>query len=567
MQIYGCIKNDENNFDFYCNTNNKQTRKIEDFYTFSDKKIFIYIDGTISKISETILQSSQNFESIEKKIAYIYSTGFKLEGHICGSFNIFLYDYNSKNFKIIRDTRATRLIYYAKDKKSFIFSSEQSNLIKKIQNVTLNKDKLIEFLNWDYTSDDKTYFNEIHKVKPSHTLSYIDNNIIIEKYQLQNNLFAEPFNTNYKANFKKFFYQSVSVLANKDKKIGVMMSGGLDSSAIAIALKENYYENVHTYSANFSHVSDNKNLDEAVFQKNIADLTSYSHSYIEMEGKSPIIPIQKFTKEFCQPLCFPNIYIYKEIINKLNADGIEILLDGSDGDNTISHGFEALYTYFISLRFFKFIKEIFLYSKFKRASFLRLLYVFIKEALRKLFKMQITENKHSLLQNHIQIKKNPNNIISFFSSHERKLSIDLHFLANESRNQLFRFFGIENFSPFYEEELINFCINMPNEYKISNGYTRKILRNFLSDFLPKSHSNRDKSVLTPGAIKNFSVSDLKIIKTEYKNINKILLNVIDDQMLKNIFEKLDNSFEINEEELINLQIFVSANTFLNMYKF
>lgn len=567
MQIYGCIKNDENNFDFYCNTNNEQTRKIEEFYTFSDKKIFIYIDGTISKISETILQSSQNFESIEKKIAYIYSTGFKLEGHICGSFNIFLYDYNSKNLKIIRDTRATRLIYYAKDEKSFMFSSEQSNLIEKIQSVTLNKDKLIEFLNWDYISDDKTYFNEIHKVKPSHTLSYIDSNIIVEKYQLLNNLFAEPCNTNFKANFKNFFYQSVSVLANKDKKIGVMMSGGLDSSAIAIALKENHYENVHTYSANFSHVSDNKNLDEAVFQKNIADFTSYNHSYIEMEGKSPIIPIQKFTKEFCQPLCFPNIYIYKEIINKLNADGIEILLDGSDGDNTISHGFEALYTYFISLRLFKFIKEIFLYSKFKKAGFLRLLYVFTKEALRKLFKIQITDNKHSLLQNHIQIKKNPKNTISFFSSHERKLSIDLHFLANESRNQLFRFFGIENFSPFYEEELINFCINMPNEYKISDGYTRKILRNFLSDFLPKSHYNRDKSVLSPGAINNFSVSDLKIIKTEYKNINKILLNLIDNQMLKDLFEKLDNSFEINEEELINLQIFVSANTFLNMYEF
>jgi asparagine synthase (glutamine-hydrolysing) len=286
-----------------------------------------------------------------------------------------------------------------------------------------------------------------------------------------------------------------------------------------------------------------------------------------MEGKSPIIPIQKFTKEFCQPLCFPNIYIYEEIINKLNADGIKILLDGSDGDNTISHGFEALYAYFISLRFLKFIKEIFLYSKFKRASFMRLLYVFTKEALRKLFKMQITENKNSLLQNHIKVKKNPKNVISFFSSHRKKLSIDLHVFANESRNQLFRFFGIENFSPFYEEELINFCINMPNENKISHGHTRKILRDFLSDFLPKSHFNRDKSILTPGAIKNFSLSDLKIIKTEYENINKILLDIIDIQMLKNLFEKLDDSVEINEEELMNLQIFVSANTFLNTYQF
>ena len=99
------------------------------------------------------------------------------------------------------------------------------------------------------------------------------------------------------------------------------------------------------------------------------------------------------------------------------------------------------------------------------------------------------------------------------------------------------------------------------------GRTRKILRDFLSDFLPAEHYNRDKSILTEGLLSNFTNSDLKIIKKEYKNINRELFNLIDINKLNNIFKKLENSIKISEEELIDLQIFVSANTFLNKHKF
>ena len=102
---------------------------------------------------------------------------------------------------------------------------------------------------------------------------------------------------------------------------------------------------------------------------------------------------------------------------------------------------------------------------------------------------------------------------------------------------------------------------MPNKNKFYNGHTRKALRDFLSDYLPKEHYNRNKSILTDGLLSNFAFSDLKIVKNEYKNINKELLDLVDTDKLKNIFKKLDNSIKISEEELIDLQIFVSANTF------
>ena len=208
-----------------------------------------------------------------------------------------------------------------------------------------------------------------------------------------------------------------------------------------------------------------------------------------------------------------------------------------------------------------------MYSKHSKPSFIRLLLVFTKEGIKKFFGIEIKGNKNSLLKHNLKTKKNEKNNISFFSSHKSKLSIDLHYLGNEYRNELFRYFDIENFSPFYDEELINFCINMPNKNKFYNGHTRKALRDFLSDYLPKEHYNRNKSILTDGLLSNFAFSDLKIVKNEYKNINKELLDLVDTDKLKNIFKKLDNSIKISEEELIDLQIFVSANTFFKPSQF
>ena len=108
---------------------------------------------------------------------------------------------------------------------------------------------------------------------------------------------------------------------------------------------------------------------------------------------------------------------------------------------------------------------------------------------------------------------------------------------------------------------------MHGKYKFNDGYTRSILRKFLSDFLPMSHINRDKSILTSGLIANFSKSDLSILKSEYEAINNFLLPLLNKQKIEKIIMNLEAGKKINEEEIIDLQIFISANTFLNNYNF
>ena len=78
-------------------------------------------------------QISKSYEPHEEKVAFLFSIDFNLESHICGSFNIFLFEYRNRNLKIIRDTRGTRSLFYAKNKEDFFFSSNQKPILEKIK--------------------------------------------------------------------------------------------------------------------------------------------------------------------------------------------------------------------------------------------------------------------------------------------------------------------------------------------------------------------------------------------------------------------------------------------------
>ena len=238
MQIFGCIEGNLGKFNFYSETyDNKKVFVGQDFI-FSDKKVFIYIDGVITRLSDKAKQISKSHEDLEKKIAYLFSIDFNFESHICGSFNVFLFEHTNRKLKIIRDTRGTRSLFYGKNEKDFFFSSSQKGTLKKIKNLSPNKKKLIDFLNWDYKSSEETFFNEIYRVEPSNYLYFEDWKINTKKYTLSRDLFDEIDSNATQESFKNFLYKSVLGVADKNKKIGVMMSGGLDSSAIAISLND-----------------------------------------------------------------------------------------------------------------------------------------------------------------------------------------------------------------------------------------------------------------------------------------------------------------------------------------
>lgn len=524
---------------------------IEPYIHFHDnKKFFVFVEGYL-------LDNLTTKDIIDALVAN--SRQSKLDG----SYNIFIHDYELKNFSLYRDFWGSRTLYMYKKDELNNFSSRIS-VIRKLYPISfsLNKEKVKEFLAADFKNDDKTFFNEIERIIPNSSVHIKDGSI----NKIQNKCYKESLPTSKYGSFKKVFMRAVKRRVNifKNLKIGIMLSGGLDSSAISIGIKSNNLKDVKLLSIDFSHVN-NENIDELKFQKNIKQITDYDLKRVKVNKSSPFLAIKDSFDIFDEPVIFPNLYLYKELINAVKKRQIKAIFDGNDGDNVVSHGYEVLYKYFKDFKHITLVKEIKAYSKFHKKNFIRMIYFFYKEFLKIFFNIYKNTNE-TFLKDNIYKKREYEKYISIFTSHESKLLNPMHFYGFEMRYMLFNSYGIEIVSPFYDKELISYCLNMPDTNKIFKGQTRKVLRDYLSDYLPKDHFNRPhKSILTPGIFKNISDIDIDLVKEELNMVNNNILDVIDIDKLQLVLSKFYNKEDISEKELINLMIIYNLNIFLTKY--
>ncbi len=509
-----------------------------------------------SKIKE--MQFDQLLFKLSKKDSEYYAD-------LDGSYNIFYFDKKSGQFVFSNDSWSSRPTYIHKTKDKYYFANDICCLKKHIKtNLSPNLKKIKELIAWQFNECKSTYYNEIEKLEAGVILKINSNSV--DKHVL--NIFdnSKPIKKHTKEEFKKIFESAVSRRASQFKKIMVMLSGGLDSSAVAVALKNNGYIDVETISANFSHIKEFPNTNEMRYQDNVSAFTNFKKNHIEMKNKSIFKSIEKYIHIFHEPMLIPNLYIFESICENLAKNNVDAIFDGNDGDNVISYGFDGIYNHFKSLNFISFCSSVFNYAKIHKKSKSKMLVFFLKNSLKKLFGFKGKLKNNSLLQDSIFIEAGGNASKNILDSHETLLRNNLHFVAFESRHRIFSKLGVETVSPFYDKDLINFCVNMPATFKFYKGHTRYIQRDYLSYFLGEEHAFREnKADLSKGLVSNFSDYDYKIVINEKAKINKYLFEILDLDKLDSICNKWSQKKMITEQDIVNLQIFLNTNIFLNSF--
>ena len=542
------------------NINAKKLKVIE------DEHAFMLIDGYFTNAAEFIKKNStaENIE-LEQLLFKLSKINFNHFGQLDGSFNIFFFDKKKNCFGYTNDFWGSRTTYIQKQKNKYLFSNDLYFLKKYIKcELTPNLKKIKELLAWQQIGSRSTYYNEIDKLGPGIVLEITSNEISETSLNI---IDSRKKLTKYdKKNFIEIFESAVSNRASHFKKNMVMLSGGLDSSAVAVALKNNAYHNAETVSVNYSHLTEFPDTDERKYQDIVSSFTKFNNNHIEMENRSVLGHIKKYVHIFQEPLLLPNLYIFEAICENLTSKEVDAIFDGDDGDNVISYGFDNIYRQFISLNFFAFFSSIFDYAKVHNKSKRRMLKFFLTNCLKKLIGYKGRVRNNSLLNKNSFIDTERDISGNVFDSHESLLKNNLHYIAFYQKQRIFGRLGIETVSPFYDRKLLNFCLNMPANFKFNKGYTRYIEREYLNDFLgPELAFRANKSNLSPGLVSNFSNYDFEMVMREKSNLNNMLLELIDLQKLDAICDKWIRKHKINEEDVINLQIFLNINIFLNEF--
>ena len=554
---------------------NKDSRKLnishenelddKNFSIHEDKNYILIIDGYFLNMDE-VEKSYLNKKSSKFQEILIASLLKKSEiiKMLDGSFNIYFFNKKDCELKIIRDYWGSRPSYFHKKSSGFIFSNDLKVLKNNLpMELTANMKKIKEFLSWQFFNDESTYYNEIKKPLPGHIYKINSTNITKNKFSIF--VLEKSANEKFtKERFSNLLENAVSKRAKRFKRIGLMLSGGLDSSSIAIALKNTSKKEVKTISANFSHLDKNTKTDETKYQKNVSSFTNYMHKNVELRNVSVMEAIKNYMNIFNEPMLIPNLYFFESICKNLKHESLDAIFDGNDGDNVVSHGYETIYSHFKRFDVFNFYASINSYSEVHNKNKKKMFIFFFKSCLKKLINYKPKDVNTSLLLDSHYIAVRKTSIKNILDSHKSKLLNDLHYIAFENRFKIFKEIGIEPVSPFYDRNLINFCLNMPNKFKLRFGFTRYILRQYLSDFLPKKHSFRPhKSNLAKGLEANFSEKDMKLLEHELENINPKLLNILDIEKLNEILLSWKIKNQLSEREIINLQIFLNLNIFLN----
>ena len=154
------------------------------------------------------------------------------------------------------------------------------------------------------------------------------------------------------------FYQlldtAVKGRVSESLQPGFMFSGGLDSSTI-IALADQYKESsLITLSGTFESHPD---IDEKRYIQIMKDKFEFENHLIPVDHLEPLYVIDEMYQTLDEPFYTPNLFVYWELCKKAKELGLKVLIDGVDGDTTVSHGVRFLTDLFLQFKMKQFLVE------------------------------------------------------------------------------------------------------------------------------------------------------------------------------------------------------------------
>lgn len=539
-----------------------------DLTTYEDDSLFVVLLGFLSFGSAFSGVSKSKKKCSASDVGRLYLTkSQEFYELIDGNFSLCIYDRKKKKTLFAKDKIGSRPLYFSRVRDFLFFSSSQRLLVENtFFDLSVNNETLARYLALQPIRGGDTFFTEINKLNPFSLIQVDNANGDFNEQQFRFKKRSDKTKRVLK-DFQIKLEKAIERSWSNDSKVGVMFSGGLDSSAITVGLRDCGYEKIETFSCNFSHLpnSTRKLSDEADYQNFVTEKLGVTHNTIELAQSSPMDSLQKQFEFFAEPTHFPNLYIFESVADCIKSHGIEVLFDGQDGDNVISHGFERLREQLQHLNLIGFLCEVICYSRFNKIGLVRTISYFILETLKKWGLRKRKAINKSILQAEIYEKFYLSNDKSATAvdSHIEKINNPLHSVAFEAKYTFFKYYQLHVRSPFYEKELIEFCLSLPSRWKLNQGRSRFILRLYLIFKGLDIVGNRNKKAnLSHGLSDNISRLDFKKIEYEINNIHASLKDFVDIFKLREYLTKVKEINTINDYELTSLLAFCTANLWL-----
>ena len=294
-----------------------------------DGSIVICFNGEIynyQPIKEMLIEKGHVFKShadTEVLIHLYEEKGEEMLNDLRGMFAFAIYDMKNKKLFAARDFFGIKPFYYGVFNNHMLFGSEIKSFLafpdfkKEVNTVALEN-----YLTFQYSVLDETFFKGVYKLKPGHYLVYKDGKIDIKRYFQPK---FEPEKAGLQDTIKKIedvMLDSVKTHKISDVEVGSFLSSGVDSSFVAATFKGDKTFTVGFDYEKYNEIGYAEKLSEKVGIDNYSKIIS-TDEYWDSLGK-----IQYHMDE---PLADPSaVALY--FVSKLASKPVKVALSGEGAD-------------------------------------------------------------------------------------------------------------------------------------------------------------------------------------------------------------------------------------------
>ena len=311
----------------------------------ADKSLILICNGEIYnyielkknlQAKEFIFQTDTDCEVI----LYLYELyGLEFVHYLRGMFAFCLYDTREQQLIVARDRIGEERVYYAEVPCGVVFSSELKAILSEyMPNPQLNMEALLAPIRFTGgISKRDTWIEQIKRVLPGEMLIINANGVQRKQYWERKRTydFSGTLEDAHKETLR-LMQEAVDIEMRSDVPVAVMLSGGVDSSAVAALAKLSGHE-VHTITTGYTgvHAEDERNVAER-----FAKEQGFIYHEIELSEKDYLDSFDELVAYLDEPMTDSTAIAQWAMFKKVKELGFKVLLGGMGGDE-LFYGYPA----------------------------------------------------------------------------------------------------------------------------------------------------------------------------------------------------------------------------------
>lgn len=444
--------------------------------------------------------SSLGHEFITHSDSEVVLAAFQEWGDACvdrfnGMWAFAIYDDEKRTVFASRDRYGIKPLYmYQKD--DFLYLCSEIKQLTTIDGwkAKLNRPIAFDFLAYGATNHtNQTFFQDVFELRGGEALEI---NLVkkttrkIKYYEPKIN--TEPTKSDIVSSkvkeFKALLRDAVHIALRSDVKVGSALSGGLDSSTIALVSSELLHqENKAEIQECVSACFDDKSVDESFYIEKVAEQSGIKVHKVFPQFNEFKEDFRKLIWHQDEPFGTLSIFAQYCVFREAKENNITVMLDGQGADEILA-GYDHFYRPYLNSQLeiskLKFLAEFSNYVRMNKKSSLDL-------AKKKFIKKKGSSNfltKSFVQSTESLLRLNVAKTVPEFS-YDQLVNTGLHTLLRfEDRNSMA--FSIESRVPFLDHRVVDFSLALGDNLKINKGVRKFILREAFRDMLPKEIYDR-----------------------------------------------------------------------------